>query len=132
MEKDDYGMELILDLHNCCPCTMTRKSIKQYYLQLCDLIDMEPQKRTFWDDKWALPWRKQTNPKTTGISAVQFIITSNVTVHALPLLKRVYINIFSCKEFTPDIAKEFSQVWFSKSTGHIQVNVRKSLVIRRL
>ena len=48
-----------------------------------------------------------------GTSAIQFITTSNVTIHALDVLKRVYLNIFSCKEFDELEAEEFAARWFS-------------------
>lgn len=40
MEKN-YGSELILDLHRCNPCKFTRNSIKEYFIQLCERIDMQ-------------------------------------------------------------------------------------------
>jgi len=40
-----------------------------------------------------------------GTSAVQFIRTSNVTIHVLDKMRRVYLNIFSCKKFDEAVAK---------------------------
>ena len=36
---------------------------------------------------------------TVGVTAVQFILTSNITIHTLPLLRRVFINILMDKRF---------------------------------
>ncbi len=108
----DYGKELILDLHECDAKQMTRKSIKQFCEYLCEEIDMEPCKITFWDDKW-VPWFwKQTNPKTIGVTAVQFILTSNITIHALTKMGNVHINVFSCKEFDSEDAEFIAKNWF--------------------
>lgn len=107
-----YGYELIVDLHGSDPKKMTRRSIKKFTSELCEIIGMEAEKLTFWDDRWVWPWNRQTNPKTTGISAVRFIITSNITIHTLPKLRKVYINVFSCKEFCKAAAAAFCKAWF--------------------
>ena len=59
-------------------------------------------------------WHDNTDrPHMRGISAMQFIETSNIVVHALELLKTVFVNIFSCKEFDTKAAEEFTK-FFSK------------------
>ena len=75
MLDEDYGQELILDLHQCDINTFSRKSIGSYFDNLCRLIDMKAEDRYFWDDEGLPPEECQTNPKTCGISAVQFILT---------------------------------------------------------
>jgi len=112
MNKDSYGQELILDLHNCDASTMTRESIENYFIELCDLIDMEREDLHFWDDEDTPPEERETEPHLVGISAVQFIRTSSVVIHTLTIMKRVYLNIFSCKPFDPEVAKKFSTDWF--------------------
>lgn len=111
-----YGKELILDLHNCDPSTFSRKSIRRYFKELCKLIDMERAKLTWWDDVGVPEEERQTEPHLTGTSAVQFIKTSNITIHSLDLLGQVYLNIFSCKDFDDDVAKGFSEKWFGGET----------------
>lgn len=120
-----YGKELILDLHNCDNRTFTRDSIAEYFKELCRVIDMQACEMHFWDDLDVPEDKKQTLPHTVGTSAIQFILTSNITIHTLDLLGAVYVNIFSCKDFNDHIAKMFTQNWFK---GEI-VN---SLVIKRL
>ena len=118
-----YGMELILDLHDCDPTTFNRDNIDKYFEVLCQVIGMERCERHFWDDVGVPEEEKQTEPHTKGTTAVlyaaekpvvatQFILTSNITVHCLELLKAVYINIFSCKRFDPDEAVTFSGNYF--------------------
>lgn len=107
-----YGIELIIDMHNCDSSTFTRKSIKKYFNLLCEKIDMKPEKLCWWDDHGLEPELQQTEPHTKGTTAVQFILTSNITIHTLDVLKNVYINVFSCKEFDTDLAMKFSEEWF--------------------
>ena len=107
-----YGKELILDMHGCDVSKFNRKDLKAYFVALCDEIDMERQKLVFWDDEGLPPEECQTNPHTKGTSAVQFIITSNVTIHCLDILRAVYVNIFSCKDFNISAAGELTKKWF--------------------
>jgi len=107
-----YGKELILDIHNCDPSTFTRNSIKNYFKELCTLIDMERCKLCWWDDYGVPPEERETEPHMKGTSAIQFIKTSTITIHTLELLQNAYVNIFSCKEFDSDLAKKFTKEWF--------------------
>lgn len=107
-----YGKELILDLHNCDPETFNRNSIKNYFVELCDLIDMEACDLHFWDDVGVPDEEKQTDPRTKGTSAIQFILTSNITIHTLDLMRAVYVNLFSCKDFDTDMASAFTGKYF--------------------
>ncbi len=107
----NYGEELILDLHECNPKKFTRYYINKFFKELCKEIDMEACKVTFWeydtqDEFDAAP------PHLKGISAVQFISTSNITIHTLNDLKAVYLNIFSCKEFNLMDAHRFCEKFF--------------------
>ena len=107
-----YGKELILDLRKCDDSKFTRSSIEEYFKILCELIDMKRCDLYFWDDLNSEEEEKQTEVHTVGTSAVQFILTSNITIHTLDLLRKVFVNIFSCKDFDPEVAKEFTESWF--------------------
>ena len=122
---EDYGKELILDLHHCATSTFTRLFIRRYFEKLCRMIDMERGKLTWWDDLYTLEGEKQTLPHLKGTSAVQFIKTSNITIHTLDILEKVFINIFSCKDFDEERVIRFTEDWFE---GEI-VN---KVVVRRL
>ena len=120
-----YGQELILDLHGCNADKFTRKSLREYFTALCELIDMEPCDLHFWDDVGVPPDEQQTDPKTKGTSAVQFILTSTIVIHTLDLMKTVYVNIFSCKDFDANEAATFTAKWFGSEKW------TKTLVERR-
>ena len=111
-----YGKELILDLHSCNPSTFNRDSIDRYFTELCELIDMQRCKVHFWDDVGLPPEECQTLPHTKGTSAVCFILTSSIVIHTLDILKAVYVNIFSCKEFDAEAAADFTKKWFEAGT----------------
>jgi len=104
MAKQPYGQELILDLHNCDPSYFTRDNISRFFDNLCEAIGMQACDRHFWDDLNVPEDERQTEPHTKGTSAIQFILTSNITIHTLDDLRCVYVNIFSCKPFDKNIA----------------------------
>ena len=120
-QQEYYGKELILDLHNCDSDTFTRKSIEDYFKGLCDLIEMDRSELYWWDDHGVPAEEQETQPHLKGTSAIQFITTSNVTIHTLDILKNVYLNIFSCKDFDTEAAKTFSENWFKGEIVNSQI-----------
>jgi S-adenosylmethionine/arginine decarboxylase-like enzyme len=110
-----YGFELLLDLHGCDASLFTRKSLDQFFTELCDLIEMQRCVVHFWDDVGVPEEEQQTLPHTKGTSAVCFILTSTIVVHTLDLLGAVYVNIFSCKPYDPGAAEGFARQWFRAS-----------------
>ena len=112
----NYGKEVILDLHDCDSSKFNRKEIREYFIEICDLLDMRRAKLSWWDDYRVPLEKRQTKPHLKGTSAVQFILTSNITIHTLDILKRVYLNIFSCKDFDANLIKKFSEKYFEGKT----------------
>ena len=125
LDASAYGQELILDLHECDSVKFTRREIERFLEKLCNLIDMERCDLHFWDDVGVSEDERQTDPKTKGTSAVQFILTSTIVIHTLDLMKAVYVNIFSCKEFDTDEAAEFTANWFDSKDWTKQVVTRR-------
>ena len=123
--REVYGKELILDLHGCDVNRFTREDIERYCGELCELIDMEQCDLHFWDDEGVPEEEKETNPKTKGTSAVQFILTSTIVIHTLDLMKAVYVNIFSCEEFDTDEAAKFTARWFGSTDWTANVVIRR-------
>jgi len=107
-----YGFELIMDLHGCDISKFNRASLRKYFGKLCKAIDMKRCELYFWDDVGVPAREKETLPHTKGTSAVQFILTSNITIHTLDLLKAAYVNIFSCKAFDKKVAEKLTKEWF--------------------
>jgi len=118
--SEAYGLELIIDLHDCDPSTFSRKSLDAYFTKLCKAIKMKRCERYFWDDVGVPEKERQTLPHTKGTSAVQFILTSSIVIHTLDLLEAAYINIFSCKPFDRAMAESITKDWFKakKCTTH--------------
>lgn len=114
--KGNYGLELIVDMKGCDLSDLTQEKLGKFLIDLVDRVKMvrhgEPM---FWEDHSGIP-------HLDGISAIQFIETSNVVCHALPMLKAIYLNLFSCKPFDADDALQFSmQYWNATSENHTVV-----------
>ncbi len=112
INKASYGYELMLDIHSCNPKKFNRDSIDAYFSELCEVIEMERCEVHFWDDVGVAPEEQQTEPHAVGTSAVCFILTSTIVIHTLDMLEKVFVNIFSCKTFDPDVASKFTAEWF--------------------
>ena len=112
VKNKPFGFELLIDLHNCDVSTFNRDSIKGYFKKICDAIGMEREDLHFWDYEGVPENQRSTDAHLLGTSAIQFITTSNIVVHTLDLTGAVYINIFSCKEYSIEIAKKITCDWF--------------------
>ena len=114
-----YGMELVLDLHECDPTMFTRENLTDYFIQVCLLLEMKRADLHFWDYDGHPVLKENAPSHLKGTTAVQFISTSNITIHTLDDLRRVYLNIFTCREFNPAHAIEFSVDFFGAGwCGH--------------
>lgn len=102
-----YGKELILDMYGCDPLLFTRGFIEQFLIELCELIDMERCDLHFWDYVGYPEEKAAAPPHLDGMSVVQFIKTSNITIHTLDQVGEIYFNLFSCKEFDANDAVAF-------------------------
>ena len=111
---DKYGHELVVDLHCCNPERFTREDVGRFMRELCVLIDMKPKDLYFWDIDD--PTELATVPDhLPGLTAVQFILTSSITLHTSNKLGAVYLNIFSCKDFGHGGEGDIKVVEFAKA-----------------
>ncbi len=109
-------VELLLDLEDCGDGLLQgfgRANVEMFTRQLCRRLGLVPYGFHAWDDRdpkntWPVP----DDPRLQGISAVQFLSTSNITVHAMDQTKKVYINVFSCGPFDDNLAVDVSLEYF--------------------
>lgn len=122
MKETQYGVELIMDLSHCDVSKFTKEELSNYFVELCDLIEMERYgEPMYWHDD-------SDDPILRGASGVQFIQTSNIVIHGCELLEAAFVNIFSCKEFDIEKAKNFTANYFGSSEISTQVIERKYIV----
>lgn len=97
-----WGFQLLLDCSNCDTDIVTDKvKLAKFVRELVKEIDMvavgEPMVKHF----------PQRDPGKNGLSLVQLIETSSITVHCVDKTKDAYLDIFSCKEFSQEDATAF-------------------------
>lgn len=114
-----WGLYCSVDIHNCDPeIIRDAEMIRQYAIQLCDLIKMkrfgETQVVHFGEDE-----------RVAGFSMVQLIETSMISGHFANLTNTAYIDIFSCKYYDPEVAAQFSLSYFKGSDYTLNVALRK-------
>ncbi len=114
-----WGLVTSIDLHNCNPETLrSAEAIKEYVVQLCDLIKMkrfgECTVVNFGEDE-----------RVAGYSMTQLIETSLVSGHFANLTNSVYIDIFSCKLYNPYEAAEFTRKFFEAEDYSLHTTLRK-------
>ena len=110
--KTHYGKELILDLERCTKLPQSRESLNRFMIDLCERINMKRHELYFWDYDDRPEEYEKAPVHLKGTSAIQFISTSNITIHTLDDMKTVYLNIFSCKSFEPEAVVSFCMGWF--------------------
>lgn len=107
-----WGKHLILDLRGCSITKLKDKeNVKSWLKELVVAIDMkaygEPIIEHFATHSF----------EAAGFSAVQLIETSNICAHFSENLGEVYIDIFSCKDFSPEIAVETTAKFFNPTVA---------------
>jgi S-adenosylmethionine/arginine decarboxylase-like enzyme len=110
-----YGMELIMDLHECDITKFRRKNLDSFFSSLCEIAKMTPVGKPKY-------WKESSNePHLKGYSGVQFIKTSDIIIHTLDITHDAYINFFSCKDFDVPEVINFIQEHFSVGFFHYNV-----------
>ncbi len=118
-ENACWGLMTSIDAKNCDPeLIRSSDAIKQYVIELCDLIKMKRFQDTvvvnFGEDE-----------KVAGYSMVQLIETSLISGHFANLTDAAYIDIFSCKLYNPYEAAEFTRHYFKASDSTVNLCFRK-------
>jgi len=118
-KKKIFGYELIMDLYHCDVEVMkSKEKLTEYIVELCKLIDMkrygEPTIEYFGTAK----------AETAGYSIVQLIETSSITGHFSDAWERIYLNIFTCKDFDHLAAVTFTKEFFKCGKSKYKLLVR--------
>ena len=118
VEQSAWGIASSFDIYNCDPETIrSAEKIQQFVVELCDLIEMKRFGETkivnFGEDE-----------RVAGYSMVQLIETSLISAHFANMTNAVYLDVFSCKPYNPELVAEFSQTFFIGSHCTTHSNLR--------
>lgn len=115
--QDVWGVSTAVDLYNCDPSLIRDADyIKKFVVELCELIDMKR-----YGDCHVIHFGEGDKE---GYSMFQLIETSNISAHFANESNAVYLDVFSCKEYTPETVYAFAFESFKALEG------RKSVILR--
>lgn len=104
--SDAWGLLTSIDLHHCNTETIRdAEKIKQFVIELCDLIEMKR-----FGDCTVVNFGEEE--RVAGYSMFQLIETSCISGHFANLTGAVYLDIFSCKFYEPKVAADFAKEFF--------------------
>ena len=118
-ESGAWGLYTSVDLKGCNPDTIRDpERIREFIVELCERIDMkrfgEPTIVHFGQ-----------NEKVAGYSMTQLIETSLISGHFANDSNAAYLDIFSCKEYSPRIMAEFCKTFFGAASATTHVLFRE-------
>ena len=114
-----WGIASSIDIYNCNPETIRNADkIRRFVVELCDLIEM----RRFGDTTVI---HFGEDERVSGYSMVQLIETSLISAHFANLTNTVYLDVFSCKPYDPQVVEEFARNFFEGSHCITHVNLRR-------
>jgi S-adenosylmethionine decarboxylase len=119
MNKKAWGLSCAFDFKNADKEKISSPEIvKQYIKELCDEIKMKMYGET-WIEKFA-----SHDFRLFGITVLQAIETSSITAHFAENVGEIYLDVFSCAEYDPEIVLQFTNKFFNCSGIVISVSNR--------
>ena len=105
-ECDAWGLVASIDLHHCNPKRIRdADEIKRFVVELCDQIGM----KRFGD---CMVVNFGEDERVAGYSMTQLIETSLISGHFANATNAAYLDIFSCKCYSPRKVAQFAQDFF--------------------
>lgn len=117
-ESSAWGISTAIDLYDCDPeLIRSADKIKQFVVELTDLIGVN----RFGE---CTVVNFGARPEVAGFSMTQLIDTSLVSGHFANKTNTVYLDVFSCKYYDPDVAADYAQRFFKARSRRMQVLLR--------
>jgi S-adenosylmethionine/arginine decarboxylase-like enzyme len=100
-----WGMLAAIDLHGCDAGRLAdAETIRRFVPALIDAIGMRAHGPLMVD--------RFGDDELEGWSALQFIETSSITIHADEVWGRCFVDVFSCRAFEPEVAAAIAVAHF--------------------
>ena len=114
-----WGKHLILDAAGCSPKMIgCAKVVDGFARSLVKRIDMVP----FGSPQVVM----FGSGSKKGYTLVQLIETSNITAHFVEENNSMYLDVFSCKDFDPDVVEEAVKEFFDAKYFNRKVFLRQA------
>lgn len=112
-----YGKHVILTASGCNAALLEKDQIADFCRDMVKRIDMVPFGEPFVE--------RFGEGDEVGISAVQLIQTSAITIHTNDEARDMYLDVFSCKDFEAESVLACVKDWFAPSGIENQTLLRK-------
>jgi len=118
LTRNAWGIASAIDIYECSPEKIRdAEIIRKFVVELCELIEMkrfgETQVVHFGEDE-----------RVAGYSMVQLIETSLISGHFANLTNAVYLDVFSCKAYDPEVVQAFAQEYFEGKSSNLNMTLR--------
>ena len=118
-QNQGWGLAMGINLHSCNPeYVQSAEKIKEFVVKLCELIDM----KRFGE---CVVVNFGEDPKVSGFSMTQLIETSLISGHFVNSTNNIYLDIFSCKYYDPDLTAKFASDFFGAQNYDHYYKIRK-------
>ncbi len=118
IEEGVWGVAASVDIYDCDPHTIRdADAIKKFVAGLCNLIEMKP-----FGETQVVHFGEEE--RVAGYSMVQLIETSLISAHFANLTNTVYLDVFSCKPYDPEVVRSFAQRYFVGKRSILNVTLR--------
>lgn len=112
-----YGKHVILTASGCNAALLEKVKIADFCRDMVKRIDMVPFGEPFVE--------RFGEGDEVGISAVQLIQTSAITIHTNDEARDMYLDVFSCKDFEAETVVKCVSDWFAPVSTDSQTLLRK-------
>ena len=112
-----YGKHVLLGASACNERLRDLDAIRGFVAELVTRIDMVAYGETFA--------ARFGSGIEIGISAVQLIETSAITIHTNDAARDLYLDVFSCKDFDANAVVDTVRIWFAPASIDNEVRLRR-------
>lgn len=112
-----YGKHLILGAAGCNDALLDIATMRRFIAELVDRIDMRAYGECIVE--------RFGSGIEVGLSGVQLIETSAITLHTNDAARDLYLDVFSCKTFDEQEALRVVTAYFAPASTDVQVLLRR-------
>lgn len=114
-----WGLSVAIDLKGCDPGIIRNADlIRQFVYELCDLIGAKR-----FGECTIVHFGKR--PEIAGFSMTQLIESSLISGHFVNSTNNVYLDVFSCAYYDPEVVADKSKSFFKAESCETNILIRK-------
>ena len=119
VEGKSWGISAAIDLHSCSAKKVrSAKDIRQFVYELCDQIGV----KRFGE---CVVVNFGEREEIAGFSMTQLIETSLISGHFVNKNNNIYLDVFSCNYFDPEVVAKKANDFFEAESYKVNYQLRK-------